>query len=132
MIYSIGESYSISKSQLCLAKRYVCIVLEWAIDVGFCVSWKYMTKKCTWLILLLKILGRARSFFLLPLHRSSYQRRFIKKGVLTNFAIFTWKHLCQSLSFNKVAGLRPRDSGTGFPLNLAKILRTPFWQSRSG
>ena len=42
----------------------------------------------------------------------------MKKAVLTNFAKFTGKHLCQSLLFNKVAGLSPvtllrRDSGTG-------------------
>ena len=30
-----------------------------------------------------------------------------KKGVLRNFAKFTGKHLCQSLFFNKIAGLRP-------------------------
>ena len=30
---------------------------------------------------------------------------FCKKSVLRNFAKFTGKHLCQSLSFNKVAGL---------------------------
>ena len=29
-----------------------------------------------------------------------------KKGVLRNFAKLTGKHLCQSLFFNKVAGLR--------------------------
>ena len=39
--------------------------------------------------------------------RSSHQRCSIKKGVLRNFAKFTGKHLCQSLFFNKVAGLRP-------------------------
>ena len=32
---------------------------------------------------------------------------FCKKRVLRNFPKFTWKHLCQSLLFNKVAGLRP-------------------------
>ena len=32
---------------------------------------------------------------------------FYKKGVLRNFTKFTGKHLCQSLFFNKVAGLRP-------------------------
>ena len=32
---------------------------------------------------------------------------FYKKGVLRNFTKFTPKHLCQSLFFNKVAGLRP-------------------------
>ena len=31
----------------------------------------------------------------------------MKKGVLENFAKFLGKHLCQSLFFNKVAGLRP-------------------------
>ena len=31
----------------------------------------------------------------------------IKKGVLKRFAKSTGKHLCQSLFFNKVAGLRP-------------------------
>ena len=36
--------------------------------------------------------------------RSSHRRCSVKKGVLRNFAKFTGKHLCQSLSFNKVAG----------------------------
>ena len=31
---------------------------------------------------------------------------FCKKVVLRNFEKFTGKHLCQSLFFNKVAGLR--------------------------
>ena len=31
---------------------------------------------------------------------------FCKKDVLGNFAKFTGKHLCQSLFFNKVAGVR--------------------------
>ena len=38
--------------------------------------------------------------------RSSRPDVFSKKVILTNFAIFTGKHLCQSLFFNKVAGLR--------------------------
>ena len=42
----------------------------------------------------------------------------MQKGVLRNFTKFTGKHLCKSLLFNKVAGLRPttllkRDSDTG-------------------
>ena len=45
------------------------------------------------------------SFWTLP--RSSHQRFSVKKGVLRNFAKFTGKHLCRSLFFNKVAGLRP-------------------------
>ena len=37
--------------------------------------------------------------------RSSHQRCSIRKAVLWNFAKSTGKHLCQSLFFNKVAGL---------------------------
>ena len=39
--------------------------------------------------------------------RSTHQRYSVKKGVLGNFAKSTGKHLCQSLFFNKVKGLRP-------------------------
>ena len=39
--------------------------------------------------------------------RSSHPEVLCKKGVLSNFANFTGKHLCQSLFFNEVAGLRP-------------------------
>ena len=55
-----------------------------------------------------------------------------KKGVLRNFAKFTGKHLCQSLFFNKVVGLRPatllkkRLWRRCFPVNFVKFLRIPF------
>ena len=39
--------------------------------------------------------------------RSSHRRCSVRKGILRNFAKFTGKHLCQSLCFNKVVGLRP-------------------------
>ena len=39
--------------------------------------------------------------------RSSRPGVFCKKGVFRNSAKFIEKHLCQSLFFNKVAGLRP-------------------------
>ena len=38
---------------------------------------------------------------------SSRPEVLCKKGVLKNFTKFTGKHLCQSLLFNKIAGLRP-------------------------
>ena len=38
---------------------------------------------------------------------------FYKKGVLKNFAKFIGKHLCQSLFFNKVAGLPFKQSTSG-------------------
>ena len=43
----------------------------------------------------------------LAIARSSHQRCSVRKDVLRNFPKFTGKHLCQSLFFNKVAGLRP-------------------------
>ena len=50
--------------------------------------------------------------------RSSRPEVFCKKGVLRKFAKFLGKHLCQSLFFNKVAGL---------PVNFVKFLRTSFF-----
>ena len=38
--------------------------------------------------------------------RSIHRRCFVKKGVLKNSAKSTGKHLCQSLFFNKIAGLK--------------------------
>ena len=46
--------------------------------------------------------------------RSSRLEVSFKKSVLRNFAKFTGKHLCQSLFFNKVAGLRAVKKMTGF------------------
>ena len=37
--------------------------------------------------------------------KSSRPEVLSKKGVLRNFTKFTGKHLCQSLFFNKVAGI---------------------------
>ena len=57
---------------------------------------------------------------------------FCKKGVLRNFSKFTGKHLCRSLFFNKVAGLRPATLlkkkllHRCFPANVGKFLRTSF------
>ena len=63
--------------------------------------------------------------------RSSRPDVFCEKDVLRNFAKFTRKHLCQSLFFNKVAGmpatlLKKRLLHRCFPVNFAKFLRTPF------
>ena len=62
---------------------------------------------------------------------------FCKKGFLRNFAKFAGKHLCQSLFFNKIAGLRPATLlkksiwHRCLPLNFAKFLRTPFLKNTS-
>ena len=77
--------------------------------------------------------------------RSSHRRYSVRKVVLRNFTKFTGKHLCQSLFFNKVAGLRPatllkrrlwpeacnfiekKDWHSFFPMNFVKFLRTLFF-----
>ena len=65
--------------------------------------------------------------------RSSHQRCSVTKDVLRNFEKFTRKHVCQSLFFNKVAGLsaailsKKRLWHRCFPVNFAEFLRTPFF-----
>ena len=64
-------------------------------------------------------------------YKSSHQRCSVTKGVLTNFAKFTGKHLCQSLFFDKLARLNPcnfilkRLWYSCFTVNFANFLRTP-------
>ena len=67
--------------------------------------------------------------------RSSHQKCSMKKGVLINFAKFTGKHMCQSLFFRKVAGLRLRHRC--FPVNFCEIFKSIFlrehlWMIESG
>ena len=62
----------------------------------------------------------------------------IEKGALKNLTKFTGKHLCQSLFFNKVAGLRPATLSKKrlwykyFPVNFAEFSRAPSLQNTSG
>ena len=74
--------------------------------------------------------------FIVRIFRSSCPEMFCEKGVLRNFSKFTGKHLCQSLFFNNVAGLRPATLlkkslwHRCFPMNFVKFLRTPFFYRR--
>ena len=69
----------------------------------------------------------------LALSRSSRSEVFCEKGILRNLAKFTRKQLCQSLSFNKFASLKPatllkkRPWHRCFPENFPKFLKTPFY-----
>ena len=80
----------------------------------------------------LNVLVRWIYFYTFAIFRSNRPEVFCKKGVLRKFAKFTRKHLCQSLFFNKVAGLRSttllkkRLQHRFFPLNFSKFLRTSF------
>ena len=68
---------------------------------------------------------------MLQKYRSSRLEVLCRKSVLRNFEKFTRKHLCQSLLFNKVAGLRTVTSLKKrfwcrcFPVNFSKFLKTP-------
>ena len=59
--------------------------------------------------------------------RSGRPGAFYKKSVLRNFAKFTRKHLCQSLFFNKVAGLRPVVAASVLSFNI--LTETPWYPS---
>ena len=90
---------------------------------------KYLLKMIPWL----KILSEHILQGINTINRSSRTEVFCKKAVLRNFTKFTRKHLCQSLFFNKVAGLRPatllkrRLWHRCFPLSFARFLRTSFF-----
>ena len=64
--------------------------------------------------------------------RSSRPEVFCEKGVLKNFTTFTGKCLCQSLFFNKGAGLRPatllkRVPGTGVSREFCEIFKNTYF-----
>ena len=52
--------------------------------------------------------------------RSSHRKCNVRNGLLRNIVKFIGKHLCQSLIFNKVVGLRP-----------ATLLKKRLWHIRS-
>ena len=76
--------------------------------------------------------------FRLVTFKSSHRMCSVRKGFLRNFTKFTGKHLCQSLFFNKVTGLRLATLLKKklwlrcFLVIFAKFLRTTFLQKTSG
>ena len=69
------------------------------------------------------------------IYRSSHQRCSLRKDFLRHCARVTGKYLCQSLYFNKVGPatlLKQKLRRRCFPMNYAKVLRTPFLQNTSG
>ena len=65
---------------------------------------------------------------LLSRDRRSRPEVFCKKGVLRNLANSTGKHLCQSLYFNKVAGLSPQAYNVIKIETLAQVFFSEFCQ----
>ena len=65
-------------------------------------------------------------------NRSNHQSSFVKKDVLKNFAIFTWKHLCWSLFFIKLQAVRAATllksgSNTMFSCEYCEIIRNTYF-----
>ena len=73
------------------------------------------------------------NIFVSCVFRSKRREVFCKKGFPRSFTKVTGKRLCQSLLFNKVAGMRSatlfkkRVWHRCFPENFEKFLRTPFF-----
>ena len=59
----------------------------------------------------------------------------MEKGVLKNYKKFTGRHLCWSLFFNKIAGLRAfnfikkKYQRSCFPVKVAKFFRAPTFKN---
>ena len=67
-------------------------------------------------------------FFGMVRNRSSHRRRSVRKDVLRNCAKFLGKHLRQSLFFNKVAGLRKKETLTRvFSCKFCKLFKNTFF-----
>ena len=60
-------------------------------------------------------------------YRSSRPEVFSKKRVLKNFRKFPGKHLCQSLVFNKIAGLRPGTLFKKETVNFSETFQNNFF-----
>ena len=75
----------------------------------------------------LEILRNSSTIF-----RSSHRRCSIKKAILKHFVIFTGKHLCWGLFFNKVAGhqacdfIKKRLQHRYFLAKIGRFIRTPI------
>ena len=69
--------------------------------------------------------------------RSSHRRCSIKKAILKHFVIFTGKHLCRGLFFNKVSGnqmgnfIKKRLRHRYFLANIRKFIRRPILKNIS-
>ena len=69
--------------------------------------------------------------------RSSHWRSSIKKAILKHFVIFTGKHLCRDLFFNKVAGhqgcnfIKKRLQHRCYLVNIRKFIRSTILKNIS-
>ena len=132
---SLPETTGVSLSPLHLSTLFPLLLSNEAIVVGIIIFLFQIDRFFTCYIRFVS--GRLVKIFLLVSQYSVFtvlaeavvQRSSVKKGVLRNIAKFTGEKLCQSLFFNKVAGLGLWHRC--FPVNFAKFLKTPFLQNTS-
>ena len=93
---------------------YTCVVKFFYKVNFYCLR----TIFCLWLTKNEKFINQMKNIF-----RSSHPAVCCKKGCLKNVTKFTRKNLCQSLFFNKVAGLRPEIL---FKKSLAQVFSCGF------
>ena len=90
-------------------------------------KWKYLLLFHDWFPMKLVFID-IQYFFGMVRNRSSHRRCSVGEGVLRNFAKFLEKHLCQSLFFNKVAGLRKKETLTRvFSCEFCEIFKNTFF-----
>ena len=74
-------------------------------------------------------------FWMLLFMIHDYLQKQPRKGILRNFTKFTWKHLCQSLFFNKVVGrnfIKKEALAQVFPCEFSKISKNTFFTEHLG
>ena len=126
-VYVIREFTKLRAFRACVPS---CLKLLRAYAPHFSRAYVPTTTHKIYLLYLISIPYIAVSLWIIC--RSSHWRCSLRKGVLRSFLKFTGKHLCKSLLFNKVAGLRPatllknKTWHRCFPINFAKFLRTTF------
>ena len=80
-----------------------CLFLRFLDFISYAFKWNWLIGKLSSSFVFTE---RLKNCYYSGRFRSSHQRCSETKVVLRNFAKLTGKHLCQSLCFNKVAGLR--------------------------
>ena len=114
--------------------------MKWTFhkEKSFAINYLILLKTYFEFTKLSKIVDLTHSFPMHSFSRSSHWRCSVKIGVLKNYTKSTGRHLCQSVFYNKVAGLRSatlfkkRVWHRCFPVSFGKFLRTPFEQNTSG
>ena len=93
---------------------------------------KIVTSELQFLWLIISLAGTLLLENIFYIFISSRPEVFCRKGVLSNFAKFTGKHLCQSLFFNKVADLNISGRLYFHCISIPYSMSKNYWQHQIG